>query len=90
MADKVYPKEKIKTALESVLCGGKSILLAGSSNEAAIFMRHNKMVSCCNVAYPVNDEVLLTQVPFAGIRGSFHMQQRLWNAFIKNSITTSF
>ncbi|WP_196598755.1 nitrogenase component 1 [Pectinatus frisingensis] len=90
MADKVYPKEKIKTALESVLCGGKSILLAGSSNETAIFMRHNKMVSCCNVAYPVNDEVLLTQVPFAGIRGSFHMQQRLWNAFIKNSITTSF
>lgn len=61
-----------------------NVLVLGSSSESANLRRRKDcQFASCNIAYPVNDEALLTDVPFAGIKGSAHMQQRLWNAYIR-------
>ncbi len=84
-ADKIYQAEEHYDIISSLLQTSDKLLLIGSSNESSILIQHGKNFACCNIAYPVNDEILLTRVPFAGIKGSIHMMQRLWNAFIQNT-----
>lgn len=55
-------------------------LVMGSSSESSVLRREGKYgVVLCNIAFPVYDELLLTQEPFMGIRGAKHMLERLWN-----------
>ena len=61
-------------------------LILGSSSESSVLLREGKKFWCCNIAYPVQDEVLLATAPFAGIRGAGHMLQRLWNLKIKTQL----
>lgn len=64
----------------AVLEGG---LLLGSSNEKAILhQRSVPDVVCQNIALPVYDEIILSDLPFMGFRGSCHMIERLWNQYI--------
>ena len=68
------------TKIEETLDELKNGLLLASSSEAAYIQRKQiPNVLQCNIAYPVHDELLLTQEPFMGFRGSAHILQRLWN-----------
>lgn len=59
----------------------QSGLLLGSSEEKMLLLkRENNNVACVQITYPVLDELLLTDVPFVGLRGALHMVQRIWNA----------
>lgn len=63
------------------------VLLLGSSSEQSVFLRRaNCDFYNCNIAYPVSDELLLTNVPFVGIKGSAHMLQRLWNTYMNKAV----
>ncbi len=57
-------------------------LLLGSSSERSL-IRRDKHVVCCNIALPVQDELMLIEQPFCGLRGSEYMLQRLWNGYIQ-------
>lgn len=58
-------------------------LLLASSNEKAILQQKSVAnVICQNIALPVYDEVILSERPFMGFRGSCHMTERLWNQYI--------
>ena len=68
------------TKIEETLNELKNGLLLASSSEMAYIQRKKiENVLHCNISYPVHDELLLTQEPFMGIRGSAHILQRLWN-----------
>ena len=67
---------KIEETLEELKNG---LLLASSSETAYIQRKQIANVLHCNISYPVHDELLLTQEPFMGIRGSAHILGRLWN-----------
>lgn len=66
---------------------GEGNLLLGSSSEAMELRRAgcSNYISS-NIAYPVSDEVLLTETPFMGLKGSAYMQQRLWDAYIRQAL----
>ena len=86
MADNIYIAGRDSQQIEKLLDGFDNGLLLGSSNEASIMRRHNRRdVLSCNIAFPVRDELLLTDTPFCGLKGSAHMVQRLWNEFIMHS-----
>ncbi len=69
---------------------GQSLLILGSSDERMEAKRAGHSdAAFCNIAYPVSDEVLLIKEPFMGLKGSAHMQQRLWNAYIERTLAKS-
>ena len=72
--------------LTPLLHQADNALILGSSSESSVLMRENKHFYACNIAYPVQDELLLAAVPFAGIRGAGHMLQRLWNLKIRSHL----
>lgn len=83
-ADTVYTVGEDNRAIEEYMAGTDNVLVVGSSGESSnLWRRKDCRFISCNLAYPVKDEVLLTQVPFVGIRGAAHLQQRLWNAFMR-------
>ena len=82
-ADEILLAEKDSKKIEQILQQSDNTLILGSSSESSVLLREGKKFWCCNIAYPVQDEVLLTTAPFAGIRGAGHMLQRLWNLKIK-------
>ncbi len=88
-ADKSHSAGEEEAALQD-LCSsaeGQCLLLLGSSNESMELRRAGLFDSAvCNIAHPVSDEVLLIGEPFMGLRGSAHMQQRLWNAYIRRTL----
>lgn len=62
-------------------------LLLGSSSERSVLYRHGLTgVLFANIAYPVQDELLLTSTPFMGINGHKHMLERLWNKKIEQQM----
>ncbi len=77
---------KIEEALDELKNG---LLLASSSETAYIQRKQIASVLHCNISYPVHDELLLTQEPFMGIRGSAHILQRLWNQKMSMAIKKS-
>lgn len=83
--DKFLRASAGSTKIEETLGKLKNGLLLASSSETAYIQRKQiENVLHCNISYPVHDELLLTQEPFMGIRGSAHILQRLWNQ--KNSM----
>lgn len=86
MADNIYIAGRDSQRIEKLLNEFDSGLLLAGSNEASIMTRNNRRnVLSCNIAFPVRDELLLTDTPFCGLKGSAHMVQRLWNEFIAYS-----
>lgn len=70
--------------LEKELAALEGGLLLGSSNEKAILHQCSVPdVVCQNIALPVYDEVILSDLPFMGLRGSCHMVERLWNQYVE-------
>lgn len=88
VADDVYTagveQDKMSGCFED---DGQSLLLLGSSSEGSLLYRkkHSHFLNC-NIAFPANDEIFLTQQPFAGLRGSRYMLQRLWNSYINRRL----
>ena len=82
-ADEILLAEKDSKKIEQLQQQADNTLILGSSSESSVLLRERKRFWCCNIAYPVQDEVLLAVAPFAGIRGAGHMLQRLWNLKIK-------
>ncbi|QDR81173.1 nitrogenase component 1 [Sporomusa termitida] len=71
-------------AVARQLAAMRAGLLLASSNETAILQqRAAPAVICQNIALPVYDEVILTELPFMGLRGACHMTERLWNQYIR-------
>lgn len=66
--------------LKEVLQGLQSGLLLGSSNESSL-LQHSPgaALQFQPVAYPVFERLLLTDLPFMGLRGARYLQERLWN-----------
>ncbi|MFQ9936894.1 MAG: hypothetical protein ACLRXQ_13875 [Phascolarctobacterium faecium] len=85
-ADEILLAEKDSKKIEQILQQSDNTLILGSSSESSVLLREGKKFWCCNIAYPVQDEVLLATAPFAGIRGAGHMLQRLWNLKIKTQL----
>ena len=85
-ADEILLAEKDSKKIEQILQQADNTLILGSSSESSVLLREGKKFWCCNIAYPVQDEVLLATAPFAGIRGAGHMLQRLWNLKIKTQL----
>lgn len=84
IADDVFIAGADFSRIDHYLKNIDNVLVLGSSSEnSLLWRRRNCTFASCNIAYPANDEVLLIDEPFAGIRGSAHMQQCLWNAFIR-------
>ena len=82
-ADEILLAQKDSKKIEQLLQQSDDTLVLGSSSESSVLVREAKKFFCCNIAYPVQDEVLFTTTPFAGVRGTEHMLQRLWNLKIK-------
>ena len=91
MADTIYIAGKDSQQIEKLLGGFDSGLLLAGSNETSVMTRNKRRdVISCNIAFPVRDEMLLTDTPFCGIRGSAHMVQRLWNKYIAYKAERNF
>lgn len=65
----------------SGLAGG--LLLASSQEKAILQQKVVPNVLCQNIALPVYDEIIISDRPFMGLRGSCHMIERLWNQYIQ-------
>ncbi len=82
--DTVWNGQTDGQAIEQHLAGMTAGLLLGSSNEKAILQQRAAAgVLCQTIAMPVYDEVILTGLPFMGLRGACHMTERLWNQYIR-------
>ncbi|WP_196593282.1 nitrogenase component 1 [Pectinatus sottacetonis] len=91
MPDKVYNMEDDADIVKEKLKISNNTLVLGSSNENRVVLRQRKNNNVfCNIAYPSKEEVQLINYPFAGIKGSAYMLQRLWNVFIHQKINRSF
>lgn len=87
VADTVLVTGRDSEAIEEYYGEINHLLSIASSSETAILMRKkDRVFGKCNLAYPVKDEMLLTDTPFVGIRGAGHVLQRLWNELIRMHI----
>ncbi|HMM22745.1 MAG TPA: nitrogenase component 1 [Selenomonadales bacterium] len=70
-------------AVERQLAGLAAGLLLASNREKSM-LRYQAVpdVLCQNIALPVFDEIILGNRPFMGLRGAWHMTERLWNQYI--------
>lgn len=69
--------EEIEDIFENI--SNNSLFLASSIEKTAV-MRHNITPKVfCNITYPVQDEILLTNNPFVGINGAACMLEKIWN-----------
>lgn len=85
-ADEILIAAQDSKKIEQLLHQADNALILGSSSESSVLMRENKHFYSCNIAYPVQDELLLAAAPFVGIRGAGHMLQRLWNLKIRSHL----
>lgn len=83
-ADRILVAGKDVNEIEKLFQNAEDILLLASSSEASNLRRSGARFASCNIAYPSADEVLMTELPFVGIKGAAHMLQRLWNVYIKD------
>ena len=61
-----------------------SLLLLGSSSESSLLYRQGRTDFInCNIAFPANEEIFLTNQPLVGLEGSKQLVQKLWNAYIR-------
>lgn len=87
MADKLFTAGQNDIQIEQQLGSAQGMLLMASGSEVSVLLRKGQRgFASVNVAYPVSDELLLTNVPFVGIKGSAHMLQRLWNAYMNKAV----
>ncbi len=87
LADDVRSAAAAGIELEQAAAGVQRLLLLASSNESALLCREGQAACLnCNIAFPVNDELLLAQQPYAGLAGSKILLQTLWNAYIRQAL----
>jgi nitrogenase molybdenum-iron protein alpha/beta subunit len=85
--DQIIDTQRDSVALEKELVKLDGGLLFGSSNETNILMRQGISAAVTlNIALPVYDEVLLCDLPFMGLKGACHLQERLWNYYIRSRL----
>ena len=83
LADAVLYSGKDGLAIGKLFDQVDQLLLLGSNYESTLLdNRGDCSYVSCNISLPVCDEALLIEYPFAGIRGSAHLLQRIWNAYI--------
>lgn len=87
VADNIFTAGVDNIDLKDIVNEQGAVLLLGSSSEASLLYRQkrNNFISC-NIAYPAQDEVFMLQQPVVGWQGSKYMLQRLWNAYISDSL----
>ena len=86
-ADAVYTAGVDEMKLETLFANPDKVLILGSSSESSVLYRKNHShFQTCNIAFPVNDELILAQMPFVGLNGSKYMLERLWNGFIRSNL----
>lgn len=86
-ADAVYSVGRDDAAIAEYFAQCDNVLLLASSSESSVLYRREKChFNCCNIAYPANDAVLISQQPMAGFTGSSYMLERLWNVFVAASL----
>ncbi len=83
LADEVYYSGSDGPGINRVLDQVNDVLVLGSNYETTLLdNRGDCSYVSCNISLPVCDEALMIAYPFAGIRGSAHLLQRIWNAYI--------
>lgn len=86
-ADAVYTAGVDEMKLETLFANPDKVLILGSSSESSVLYRKNHShFQTCNIAFPVNDELILAQMSFVGLNGSKYMLERLWNGFIRSNL----
>lgn len=87
VADSILTAGVDDIALKNIVSEKGIVLLLGSSSETSSLYRQKRSnFISCNIAYPARDEVFLLQHPVVGLQGSRYMLQRLWNAYISDSL----
>ncbi len=82
--DEVIDANEDSRLAETALRQLNDSLLLGSSNEKAVLQREGvSNVLTMNIALPVQDEVLLSDRPFMGLRGARQLYETLWNRYIE-------
>lgn len=85
--DNAFITGKDSKSIRAVLDGFRNGLLMGSSNEDSLLRRrHKKEFGMLPVAYPVMEHLLLTELPFMGLKGAQYIQQWLWNDFVAKKL----
>lgn len=80
--DTVWNGQTDSRAVEQYLEEMTAGLLLASGNERAILQQRVAEVFCQTIAMPSYDEVILTDLPFMGLRGACYMTERLWNQYM--------
>lgn len=60
-------------------------LLMGSIHESQRMLRLKKDFVSVNIHRPCYDEMVLSDVPMAGLRGTEYMTERIWNAYVREA-----
>lgn len=86
LAEAVCPAEDGQQ-VEAVLQGFSAGVLLGSSSENQILYRMGQReVQFFPVAHPVEEQLLLTDLPLMGLRGAGYIQECLWNVAIREAV----
>lgn len=64
---------------------GGGLILSGS-HETERLMRMNKSFISCYITRPAYDEMVVSDVPFCGIRGAEYLYEKIWNKKISECI----
>ena len=81
--DTILDGQSDSQMIESQLANMSAGLLLASGQEKAILQQQAvTKVVCQNISLPVYDEIILHDRPFMGLRGSYHMVERLWNQYM--------
>ena len=86
-ADAIYMAGQDSFAWNTLANDEGSLLLLGSSSESSLLYRLGlKNFVSCNIAYPANEEIFLTEQPQVGLEGSKQLLQKIWNAYIRQCL----
>lgn len=81
--DAVLDGQNDSRAIEEHLVNLAPGLLLASGQEKALLQQQGVAnVICQNISLPVHDEIILHDRPLMGLRGSYHMVERLWNQYM--------
>lgn len=87
VADEIFFADADSNRITESLNKKGNVLLLGSSSESSVIRRsNNKELVSLNMAFPATEQILLTDSPYMGIKGSAHMLERIWNSFIQQSL----
>lgn len=85
-ADRIREVGKDDAAMEKDYENWNGGLLLGSTHEASRLHRLHKKFMQVNICLPSYEEMMISDVPLAGLRGAMHLFERIWNEKIRGQL----